>query len=86
MIAYVALHQLGYGDIMLPQEAEFDDGAVRAEFYATELVPLTQSEHGEVYYDAVSCYSTMGHRVRLFSTGPRWVTEGEWVTITAQDR
>ena len=86
MIAFVALHHLGYGDIMLPQEAHLDDeGTARAEFVAPELVSYKPCKDGSVYYDAVACYNARGQRDRIFSTEPKWLTPGEWVTISAQD-
>lgn len=88
MIAYFALHQLGYGDIMLPTEArQADDGQAEAQFSAPELVCHKHSpdSEGRVYYDAVACYNEYGVRVKLFATESKWLQPGEFVTISAYE-
>lgn len=88
MIAFVALHQLGYGDIMLPQETLTDDeGIAHAEFVAPELIShrACHDETQAVYYDAVACYNDRGLRERIFATEPKWLTKGELVTVAAQN-
>ena len=86
-ITYFALHQLGRGDIMLPEDAQLDDdGIARAEFSAPTLVShAPRSRDGRVYYDAVACYNERGQRERVFATETKWVIEGEWVAISANN-
>lgn len=87
-ITYLALHQLGHGDIHLPEEAHADDdGRAVAEFKMGEVLsflPVNPTD-GSVYYDAVSCYDEFGFRVRIFSIGEKWVTQGEYIRISAYD-
>ena len=87
MIAFFALHQLGYGDIMLPVEAcEDDDGQAVAQIELKDLLshaPIRSD--GSVYYDAVSCYNELGCRVKLFAVERSWVTSGDEVNIRAYE-
>lgn len=87
MISYVSLHQLGYGDIMLPQDAHCDGGGcAHAEFYAPQLLGRgAPNPEGRIYYDAVTCYNEYGQQVRIFATETRWIAEGDWITINAQN-
>lgn len=87
-ISHVALHQLAFGDIMLPVSVEQEaNGQVTAEFRIEEIPDFgLRNEYGYLYYDSVSCYNERGLFTKMFASKyPTGLMVGDVVTVTAHD-
>lgn len=86
-ISHVALHQLAFGDIMLPLPVEPDaKGFIRMEFTIEEDLTIgLRDALGRVFYDSVSCYNHRGHLSKIFFSTPHTLVVGDVVTISVLD-